>query len=140
MRAVVDTNIVIRALLKRRGTVGPILERLEAGHYTLLYSPGLLTEVLNVLRRDRFRTKYGVREEDLEALLTLIVLRGQEVLPSTRIVECRDPKDDQILEIAVDGRADIIVTGDEDLLVLTPFRDIPIVGPAEFLARLGRLG
>jgi uncharacterized protein len=103
----------------------------------LLYSPGLLAEILNVLRRDRFRTKYGIQEEDLESLLILLVLRGKEVLPSTRIEACRDPKDDQILEIALDGKADIIVTGDDDLLVLHPFQGIPIVGPAEFLARLG---
>ncbi len=138
MRAVIDTSIVIRALLKRQGSVGPVLGRLEEGHYVVLYSPGLLTEVLDVLRRDRFRIKYGVREEHLKALVALIVLRGQEVLPSTRIRECRDPEDDQILEIAVDGRADVIVTGDNDLLVLDPFREIPIVRPAEFLARLDR--
>ena len=138
MRAVVDTSIIVRALIKPKGTVGPLLRRLEAGDYVLLYSPGLIVEILDVLRRDRFRTKYGVQEDDLETLLTLIVLRGEEVLPSVRIEVCRDPKDDQILEVAVEGKADIIVTGDDDLLVLHPFRDIPIVGPAEFLAQLDR--
>lgn len=138
MRAVVDTSIIVRAVLRPLGTVGPILRRLQAGDYVFLYSPGLLAEILDVLRRDRFRIKYGIREEDLETLLSLIVLRGEEVLPSTRIQACRDPKDDQILETALDGRADVIVTGDDDLLVLHPFQDIPIVGPAEFLARLGR--
>ena len=57
-------------------------------------------------------------------------------MPSTHIENCRDPKDNQILEVAVDGKADVIVTGDNDLLVLHPFRGVPIVGPAEFLARL----
>lgn len=140
MRAVVDTSIVVRALIKPNGTVGPLLRRLEAGDYILLYSPGLLAEVLDVLRRDRFRIKYGIREDDLETLLTLIVLRGEEIFPSTRIEACRDPKDDQILEVAVEGEADVIVTGDDDLLVLHPFQGIPIVGPAEFLARLDQPG
>jgi predicted nucleic acid-binding protein len=50
-----------------------------------------------------------------------------------RIVACRDPKDDKFLELAVNGRADAIVTGDDDLLVLNPFRGIPIITPAAFV-------
>jgi predicted nucleic acid-binding protein len=49
---------------------------------------------------------------------------------------CRDPKDDKFLEVAVAGKADVIVSEDEDLLVLHPFRGIPIVGPAQFLEML----
>jgi predicted nucleic acid-binding protein len=58
------------------------------------------------------------------------------VVPNRRITVCRDPKDNKVLEGAVAGRADVIVSGDEDLLVLNPFEGIPIVGPAEFLAML----
>jgi predicted nucleic acid-binding protein len=50
-----------------------------------------------------------------------------------RVVECRDPTDDKFLELAVNGRADLILTGDNDLLVLKPFRGIPIVAPAAFV-------
>jgi putative PIN family toxin of toxin-antitoxin system len=52
---------------------------------------------------------------------------------SERIVACRDPKDDKFLELAVCGRADVIVSGDHDLLALHPFRYIPIVTPAAFI-------
>lgn len=56
-------------------------------------------------------------------------------MPITHAVRaCRDPKDDKFLELAVNGRADLIVTGDRDLLDLNPFRDIPIIAPAEYLA------
>ena len=48
----------------------------------------------------------------------------------------RDPKDDMFLELAVNGNADVIVSGDQDLLALTPFREIPIVTPAGYLERL----
>jgi len=51
---------------------------------------------------------------------------------------CRDPDDDKLLEIAVVGRADYLVTGDQDLLILDPFQGIPILTPAEFLAALAR--
>jgi predicted nucleic acid-binding protein len=50
-----------------------------------------------------------------------------------RIVACRDPTDDKFLELAVNGRPDVIVSGDRDLLVLDPFRGIPIITPAVFI-------
>lgn len=55
-----------------------------------------------------------------------------------RIVACRDPTDDKFLELAVNGRADVIVSGDADLLELNPFRDIPVVPPAVFVAGMVR--
>jgi putative PIN family toxin of toxin-antitoxin system len=55
-----------------------------------------------------------------------------------RIAVCRDPTDDKFLELAVNGRADLILTGDADLLVLNPFRGIPIVGPATFVQDASR--
>ena len=55
-----------------------------------------------------------------------------------RIAVCRDPTDDRFLELAVNGRADIIVTGDLDLLVWDPFRGIPIVTPRQFVRERGR--
>ncbi|HEV2853952.1 MAG TPA: putative toxin-antitoxin system toxin component, PIN family [Thermoanaerobaculia bacterium] len=137
MRAVVDTNILIRALLKPTGTVAPILGRLRDGDYTILHSHELLEEIVGVLNRPRFRLKYGIQGEDVEALLALIVLQGESIVCRERIQVCRDPDDDKLLEIAVGGEAEVIVTGDEDLLVLTPFRGIPILSPAKFLQRLG---
>ena len=58
MRAVIDTNILIRALIKPLGTVGPILEQLSVGHYVAIYSEALLTEWLAKLALPRIRTKY----------------------------------------------------------------------------------
>lgn len=136
MRAVIDTNILIRALLKPQGTVAPILGRLRNGDYVLLYSTEILEEIADVLGRPRFRIKYGIRDHDIEALLALLVLRGEKVVPSQRIEACRDPKDDKFLEVAVAGQAEVLVTGDRDLLVLSPFQGIPFITPAEFLDRL----
>ena len=58
-----------------------------------------------------------------------------DVLQTIRV--SRDPKDDKFLEAAVNGRADVLVSGDKDLLDLSPFRGIPIVTPAAYLARQG---
>ena len=54
------------------------------------------------------------------------------------IAACRDPKDDKFLELAVSGRADLIVSGDQDMLALNPFRGIPIVTPAAFVRAVVR--
>ena len=55
-----------------------------------------------------------------------------------RIAACRDATDDKFLELAVNGKADMIVSGDADLLVLNPFRGIPIVSPAAFVQGAAR--
>lgn len=71
--------------------------------------------------------------EERERFLEALVREAELVEITEEIYVCRDPKDDQILELAVNGKASCIVTGDQDLLVLNPFRRIPIVTPAEFL-------
>jgi putative PIN family toxin of toxin-antitoxin system len=92
-----------------------------------------LEELVDVLNRPRIRHKYGLTEEDIQTLLGLILLRGEAVMPEQQITACRDPRDDKFLEVAVAGEADLIVSGDQDLLVLHPFGAIPILSPAEFL-------
>ena len=136
IRAVVDTNIIVRAIIKPKGTVGPVLQRLREGHFTLLYTEGLLTELVDVLNRPRIRNKYYLSQEDIEIVLALILLRGEPVNPTRRIDACRDPEDNMILEAAVSARANAIVSGDEDLLTLHPFEGIPIIRPAAFLSML----
>ena len=136
IRAVIDTNILVRAFIRPQGTVGPVRSELRGGRYLLLHSDELLKELVDVLGRPRLRTKYQIAEQRMRDLLDLILLRGESVLPTRKIEVCRDPDDNAVLEAAVAAGADLIVSGDEDLLVLHPFEGIPIVGPADFLARL----
>ena len=143
MRVVVDTNILVRALIMPHGSVGPVILRLRQGQYTLLYAWSLLEELVDVLNRPRIRVKYNLSEQDIHTVVSLILLRGEVVTNPARsgtslepIRVCRDPKDDKFLEVAVSGEAEVIVSGDEDLLVLNPFRGIPILPPADFLKML----
>ena len=136
MRAVVDTNILVRAVIKPSGTVGPVLLRLRQGSYTLLYAQSLLEELIDVLNRPRIREIYRLTEQDIQTVVGLILLRGEPVTPTEQIAVCRDPKDDKFLEVAVAGEADVIVSGDQDLLVLHPFVGIPILPAAAFLQML----
>ena len=109
---------------------------LREGRFTAVYSTDMLVEVVEVLGRAPLRVKYQIESGDITALINLIRLRGELTNPQHSITACRDPKDNRFLEAALAGQADCIVSGDADLLVLNPFEDIPILRPAEFLARL----
>ena len=136
MRVVFGTNTLIRAGIRPQGTVGPVLLRLRHGEYTLLYAWPLLEELIDVLNRPRIRDKYHLTLQDIQTVVGLILLRGEGVAPTERITACRDPKDDKFLEVAVAGKADVIVSGAQDLLVLHPLAGIPIVPPNAFLQML----
>lgn len=136
IRAVVDTNVFIRAMIKPLGPAGPVLTKLRDGDYVLLYADQLLDELVAKLTLPRIRDKYSLRDEDVETIVALVLLRGQPIIPERRITACRDPKDNIVLEVAVAGQADFIVTGDNDLLVLHPFEGISIVGTSQFLKAL----
>jgi uncharacterized protein len=107
--------------------------RLRLGHHILLYAESLLEELVDVLGWPRLRNKYGLGDDDIKTVLGLILLRGEEVVPRRRIRACRDPKDDKFLEVALAGQADILVSDDEDLLVLNLFDIRP---PCAFLEML----
>lgn len=133
MRAVIDTNILIRALIKPTGTVGPIIRRLRDGDYTAVYSESLLDELLEKLVLPRIREKYHLTDSDVSDFLALLALRGEMVEPERKIEVCRDPDDDMVIEAALEGKAQYIVTGDQDLLILEKFETVLFVTPRTFL-------
>jgi len=97
----------------------------------ILLSLEIIEELYEVLGRPAF-DRY-IEEEDRIRLLNLLVKEAILVEIKEHIKECRDPKDDKFLEVAVNGKADFIVTGDHDLQVLDSFRKISILSPREFL-------
>jgi len=91
----------------------------------------------NVTRAIPALTAYGAKMG--RSLVLAGLLAAAELVPiAERIAACRDPRDDKFLEPAVSGHADLIVTGDRDLLTLNPFRQIPIVTPAIFVQGVPR--
>ena len=137
LRVVVDTNVLVSAVILPASRVGAVLLRLRQGTFTPLYCAETLEELASVLARPRIRDKYHVTNADIRAVLDLILLRGEYVELIERVTVCRDPKDDLFLEVALAGTSDLIVSGDSDLLSLHPFRGIPIVTPAIFLVETG---
>jgi putative PIN family toxin of toxin-antitoxin system len=142
MRAVIDTGVFVSALIRKQGTTGDVLRALRDGRFTAIYTTDIVVEIIDVLGREKFRAKYHIEPDDITILVNLIRLRGELVTPTQKVTAppsgtmCRDPKDDKFLEAALVAKADCIVSGDADLLVLNPFEEIPILRPAEFLARL----
>jgi len=136
MRAVIDTGVFVSALIRPQGTTGAALKALRDGRFSVLYSTNTLVEIIDVLGRDKFRIKYHIHPDDITALVNLIRLRGELVIPTQKVTACRDPKDDKFLEAALASDADCLVSGDFDLLDMVSFENIPILRPAEFLARL----
>ena len=99
----------------------------------LLFSDSTLNELKTVLFRSKI-DRYVTREERAVFLAQLESVA--EMVPTVQIVrECRDPKDDKFLEVALNGRADVIITGDVDLLRMHPWREIEILTPADYLKK-----
>ena len=136
-RAVLDTNVAVSAALMSNSTPRRVVDLiLERG--TLLISIPTLAELNEVLRRPRFNRYLG-EERRLEFLATL--LREAELVEVTETVSvCRDPDDDKFLELAVSGAATHIISGDDDLLTLHPFRGISPSISARLRNATGRSG
>lgn len=130
-RTVVDTGVVVSAVLLPHSVPRRAFDTAVA-RGPLLVSIQTIAELDEVLRRPKF-DKYVSESQRLEFLAAL--LREAEVIEVLDVVtECRDPKDNKFLELALSGEGSHIVTGDVDLLILHPFRGIAIVDPQSFLA------
>jgi uncharacterized protein len=129
MRVVLDTNVLVSAALKQDSTPASAV-RLVEQHDILLKSSVTEQQLLDVIARPYFDLLIG---SDARAWLHRLMSSAELVANTERITACRDPTDDKFLELAVNGRADMIVSGDSDLLDLNPFRGIPIITPAAFL-------
>jgi len=129
MKLVLDTNVLISAFLWK-GTTRQILERIIDGQDKLLTANEILAEFSSVLSRPKFGLTPGELSYFLSAVTEMSDMIG---LSGTIKNACRDSADDKILECALLGEADRIITGDADLLVLRKYKKIKILTPAEYL-------
>ena len=131
-RIVADANALISRLLLPKSVPGEAVRKATSTGQ-LLVSEATLAELADVLARLKFAPYVSI--QDRQQFIRLLG-RVAEMVPITHTIrECRDPKDDKFLGLAVNGRAQLIITGDKDLLVLNPFRGIPIMTPAQYLLR-----
>lgn len=136
-RIVLDTNVLLSALLFQSGAVAWLRGSWQSGAFTPLVSRDTAAELLRVLTYPKFR----LTEPDRQAILADYLPWCATVTipnPPPTIPQCRDAFDHPFLELAIAGRADALVTGDRDLLALTQEFPVPIVTPAQAGDMLGR--
>ncbi len=132
-RAVFDTNSLVSYLLVHRPPIATLIdEYLAQKRITLVTAPVLLEELARVLRYPRLHRYYDAATRD--RFVALIAALSEVVeLPDDIPVISRDPDDDRVIACAVVGRADVMVSGDKDLLALKQVGKIPILTAVEFL-------
>lgn len=131
-RFVVDTNVLISALLFKNSVPFRAIELAEK-QGMILYSEATLNELEQVLNRKKFNKYLSL--EDRQVFLLKFISASELVSITEKIAVCRDEKDNKFLELAVSGNANVIVTGDLDLLVLNPFQSVEIITPDMFIDR-----
>ena len=136
MRAVIDTNVLLSGFLWR-GAPHELLEQVRNGKITLICSPALLSELADVISRPKFDAILArsntSRSHALDEFYRLAEVIEPPPLPQP---VCRDADDDEVLATSSAGQADLIVSGDDDLLSLKIHQGIPIVTPAEAVQRI----
>jgi uncharacterized protein len=133
VKVVVDTNVLVSALVFPCGVLEQVYRLAIEGGITLVTSPPLLAELGRVLTE-----KFAWQDDYVRAALAQIVRIGEIVEPVERVtIIADDPDDDRVLEAAQTAGAAVIVSGDRHLLNLGHWGEVAILSPAEFLADLG---
>jgi len=131
---VIDANTVVSAALNPNGVPRQAITAARArGVITL--SDAVYGEIAEVLTRPKFARV--LTEDRRREILELLAAAALWVEPTEVVGDCRDAKDNRYLELALAAHATVIVSGDEDLVVLDPWRDVRVLRPAQFLEELG---
>jgi putative PIN family toxin of toxin-antitoxin system len=135
LRAVLDANVIISALIQPKGASGRIVASLlEERSFELIVSPAILAEIRRSLTYPKVRRYIKISDEDLDLSVAALALVAQPVEGSLRVnAVADDPDDNKYLEAALEGRAQYIATGDSHLKSLKSYRGIRIVTPRVFL-------
>jgi len=130
-RAVFDTNIFLSALMFG-GPPEVLMRAARSGQIRLVTSPQILAEMASILKR-----KFEWADEDIFEAILAVSRRADLVNPKQKISVLDDDPDNRILECAVEGKADFIVSGDRHLLRLKRFGGTAILGASQLLSKLG---
>lgn len=136
-RAAVDTNVLVSGLIGEHSPPAQVVDAWLDGRFALVTSLYQVEEVNRVLSYPRIASRIHLEESELELILAALLVEAQVVPGRLRLPGVtRDPKDDALVASAVEGGADYIVSGDQDLLVLDVYEGIQVVTPRQFLERL----
>lgn len=115
VRAVIDTNVWVSSLLNPTGRPAMLRKAFEEGAFHVIISEPLLEEITDVLNRPKIKSKHELTDDDIEELLTLLDEHTEYTLLSWDVNICMDKDDDFVIETAIKGKAEYLVTGDGDI-------------------------
>jgi uncharacterized protein len=139
-RVVLDTNVVVSALVLSHGRFAWLRDGWHSGAFTPLVSSAVAMELMRVLGYPKFGLDRDAREALLADYLPMCEVVAIPARLPGQIPACRDPDDRKFLELALAGRASFVVTGDSDLLAVAASFAVPIVNPARFRELLSASG
>lgn len=128
-RLVLDTNIFIFFLIS--DSFHKLEKKIKNNEITLLFSEELLSEFIEVVSRPKFKKYFS--EKDITNLLNNLHKYSDLIEVHSNVNICRDKKDNFLLALCSDGKADFLITGDEDLLILKKFKKTSILKISEYL-------
>jgi putative PIN family toxin of toxin-antitoxin system len=132
--AVLDTNVLVSSLVADQGFPRQILDAWLEGRFTLVTSFYLVEEVTHVLTYPRIAGRLQLEDAELAAILAALLSRAKVTPGRLRLPGAtRDSKDDAVVACAMEGKADYIVSGDQDLLALGEYENIQVVTPRQFV-------
>jgi putative PIN family toxin of toxin-antitoxin system len=134
-RIVIDTNCFVSRLLTPKSITSQAVRYAFDFHH-ILVSSDTLTELEMVLSRKKFDNYVSLEERQKFILYLKNIAEMVDIINHVQV--CRDAKDDKFLSLAISGNANLIITGDEDLLVLNYYQNIPILSPRDFLAQIDK--
>lgn len=133
-RVIIDTNLWISFLITK--DLKTLDNKVKTGKIKIIFGLELIEEFLSVASRPKFK-KYFLKE-DIEQIIDLFDIYGEIVHVKSKIELCRDPKDDFLLSLATDSKANYLITGDKDLLALKTIGKTKIVTMTDYLKKLSR--
>jgi putative PIN family toxin of toxin-antitoxin system len=137
VRVVIDTNVLISGLFWT-GTPKQILNKARHGQIIFVTSESLLEELERILTRDD--KPFKLSNTEVSRVISSLREWAEVVQTDTRVSVCRDEGDNKVLECAIDGKAQQVITGDQHLLELQSFQGIRILSAADFLDELDEIG
>jgi uncharacterized protein len=128
-RIILDTNLWISFLISK--SLNKLDSLINNGKVKLLFSKESFEEFVEVVERPKFKRFFS--SKDIEQIITLFDQFGELVNVKSKVNICRDEKDNFLLNLSIDGKADYLITGDKDLLVLKKIKKTRILTITEFL-------
>lgn len=135
IRIAVDTNVWIGFLIGK--TLSGLADAIISNKVKIIFSDELFDELIEVLLRPKFKRYFS--HEDIRELISLLLSKTERINITEYFEDCRDSKDNFLLNLCVSGNADYLITGDDDLLTLSPFRGVEIINYQQFRKVLQKL-